>query len=174
MFVTLAFGNIYRIYQHMKWTVHLAAGQEKFITTDCPVTWIFHDGSSGHASLSRRDIEVRFPLSNRAMLALTHDKAFMDKLEKSSERESQRILSRLPEVRLEQMSDVTVENVNRTNAYHATRWAFSVSEQSWVSAVMAQPSKRIRTWLKDLKVFVLAIRFIMITEDVNFRATETD
>lgn len=113
------------------------------------MTWIFHDGPSGPASLSRRDIEVRFPLSNRAMLTLTHDKVLMEKLEKSGDRKSPRILSRLPEVRLAQMSDATVENVNRTNAYHSTHWAFSGSEQSWISAVMSQPSKRIRTWLEE-------------------------
>jgi Protein of unknown function (DUF4238) len=148
-FIKLAFGSVPLIYDYMKWTVYHASGQTRFITSDCPVIWLFHGGPSGHASLSRCDVEVRFPLSRKAMLSLTHDAALMEKLEKATKKERQRALHRLPEIRLARMADATIESVNRTHAFHAIRWAFSGIESTWISTVLSQPSKHIRTWLEE-------------------------
>jgi hypothetical protein len=60
-------------YNKMKFTVYYARENEEFVTTDTPVIRVFHDSAPLGTGINRLDVEIRFPLSRKAFLTLTHD-----------------------------------------------------------------------------------------------------
>jgi hypothetical protein len=129
-------------YQHMKLTVYYPAGDAEFLTTDTPVIRVFHDVEAAAlgAGINRRDVEVRFPLSCKALLTLTHDHWLMDKLEHVGDAERRRLLNLLPEVEKKHAKDLEVTSLNKAHARHAHRWVFAPQEIDWIPNVLDQPS----------------------------------
>lgn len=78
--------SLAEIYRHMKWTVYYATDDLAFATSDCPVISTFQQ-PKGFAALMRADVEVRFPLSRKAMLTLTHDMPFLEQIAHATKRE---------------------------------------------------------------------------------------
>lgn len=72
------------VYKQMKFTVLYPTSEEEFITSDTPVIRVFPGGPSVGAGLDRLNVEVRFPLSRRAFLTLTHDVPLAEKLMKAT------------------------------------------------------------------------------------------
>jgi hypothetical protein len=128
------------VYKHMKFTVCYPAGNEEFITTDTPVIRVFHDAEPLGAGLNRRDVEVRFPLSRKAFLTLTHDTALIEKLTHASGAKKSRQLEALPEVRIKRVSDSEVSALNKGHARHAHLWLFAPAELNWVKDVLSAAS----------------------------------
>jgi hypothetical protein len=111
------------IYAHMKWTIYRATGNLSFVTFNCPVIKIFTKSQSGFAALFREDVEVRFPLSRKAMLVLTHDIPQMENIARIARRkpsEAKRKFWMLPEIRLESWNDDEVADANVAHASHCT------------------------------------------------------
>ncbi len=128
-----------KVYKHMKFTVLFPIGEEEFITSDTPVIRVFPGGPSVGAGLDRPNVEVRFPLSRRAFLILTHDVAFAEKLIKATAGQRERLLAALPEVRVRQVSDDEVIALNKGQARHAHRWIYTTAEVGWAASLLAQP-----------------------------------
>ncbi len=64
----------------MKFTVHYPIGNEEFITTDTPVIRVFRNPAPLGTGINRSDVEIRFPLSRKSFLTLTHDVTLIDLL----------------------------------------------------------------------------------------------
>jgi Protein of unknown function (DUF4238) len=127
-------------YRHMKFTVFYAMGKHDFVTTDTPVIRVFYSSEPLGTGMNRRDIEVRFPLSRRAFLTLTHDLPFVETLMRLSENKRSRLLDRIPEVRVQQATDAQVMFFNKGHARHALRWLFSADNVDWAADILSQVS----------------------------------
>lgn len=128
------------IYRHMKFTVFYAVGDQDFITTDTPVVRIFHNSEPLGTGINRKDIEIRFPLSRKALLALTHDPHLVEALMRASSAERNRLLDRLPEVRVQRAGDAEVTVFNKASARHARRWLFASKEINWAGGIVSGAS----------------------------------
>jgi hypothetical protein len=127
-----------RFFRHMKFTVHYSSGENEFVTTDVPVIRVFRDQGRDGNGINRPDAEVRFPLSRKAFLTLTHDLGWLAALGRASSGEARRLLGRVPEVRIRRATDLEVEEFNRAHAFHAHRWLFAPADVGWVPAVLSQ------------------------------------
>ena len=130
-------------YQHMKFTVYYRSEDTEFVTTDTPVIRVFHNVEAAPlgTGIDRRDVEIRFPLSRKAFLTLTHDAWLMGKLEQArSASERRRLLGVLPEIRIEQVTNAEVIAFNKAHTRHAHRWMFAPGEVDWAGNVLAQSS----------------------------------
>lgn len=129
-------------YQHMKFTVYYLTGNAEFLTTDTPVVRVFHNVESAPlgAGINQRDIEVRFPLSCKAFLALTHDHWLINKLERVGDAARRRLLAVLPEIRREYPTNAEATALNKAHARHAHRWVFAPQEVDWIPNLLAQPT----------------------------------
>jgi hypothetical protein len=128
------------VYRQMKFTVYYATGQQDFITTDVPVVRVFHSSAPLGTGIDRRDIEIRFPLSRTALLTLTHDLHLVEALMRASSSKRSRLLGRLPEVRVQHVSDAEVTAFNKGNARHAHRWMFAPGEINWAPVILSGAS----------------------------------
>jgi hypothetical protein len=124
--------------QYMKFTVHYAVGEAEFVTTDTPVVRVFYDSAPLGAGVNRTDVEIRFPLSRKAFLTLTHDLKFVAELERASGTRRSRLLERLPEVRVSHIRGPEVTAFNRAHVRHAHLWAFAPNDQEWIADVLSQ------------------------------------
>jgi hypothetical protein len=86
--------------RYMKFTVHYPTGNEEFVTTDTPVIRVFHNPAPLGTGVNRSDVEIRFPLSRKAFLTLTHDARLMELLGRTSGAKRSRLLRALPEIRI--------------------------------------------------------------------------
>jgi hypothetical protein len=86
-----------------------------------------HSGVPLGYGVQRRDIEVRFPLSRRAFLTLTHDLKLIEILEKADRRKRDRLLAATPEVQVRSVSKAQVRAFNRGHVRHAHRWRNAVT-----------------------------------------------
>jgi hypothetical protein len=132
--------HISKLYQHMKWTVFVSPDSNEFVTTDCPVIRVYYRGGGGPAGLNRSDLEVRFPLSRKMMLAITHDIPFAKKLLKAKEKDRAAVLARRKEIRQSFLSHAEVEVLNRDHVAHAQRWVFSGHSLPWAIEDLATTS----------------------------------
>jgi Protein of unknown function (DUF4238) len=138
----LMMGHAFRlatIFERMKFTIHYAAVGE-FITTDTPVVRVFTGGDPLGYGVQRQDIEIRFPLSRRAFLTLTHDLKLIEIIEKADQRKRERLLAATPEVQVRSASNAEVRAFNRGHVRHAHRWIFAAHELDWAAELLAQPS----------------------------------
>jgi hypothetical protein len=126
--------------KYMKFTVHYSTGNEEFVTTDTPVIRVFHGGAPIGTGINRKDVELRFPLSSKAFLTLTHDAKLMELLEHASGSQRSRLLEVLPEIRIKHVVDSEVAALNRAHARHSHRWLFASNELEWASAVLSGAS----------------------------------
>jgi uncharacterized protein DUF4238 len=124
-------------YRYMKFTICYANGSAEFITTDTPVIRTFSNAAVLGTGINRTDIEVRFPLSRRAFLTLTHDMRLNEILERANSAGQSRLLRRLPEIRVRNFKDAEVVMINRAHARHARRWLFAPSQIDWAVEVLA-------------------------------------
>jgi len=139
------------IYRHMKWTIYRATGERSFVTSDCPVIKIFTKSQSGSAALFREDVEVRFPLSRKAMLVLTHDMPQMENVARIALRkpsEAKRKFWMLPEIRLETWDDDEVAKANRAQAAHCTALLIGGQALEWSVPIMKESTKNVRMWIE--------------------------
>ena len=83
--------------RHMKFTIHYPTGNEEFVTTDTPVIRVFHSPAPLGTGINRLDVEIRFPLSRKAFLTLTHDAKLIELLEGASGPKRSRLLEALPD-----------------------------------------------------------------------------
>ena len=127
------------IFERMRFTVYYATDAE-FLTTDAPVIRVFSSTVPLGYGTQRPDIEVRFPLSRRAFLVLTHNLKFNEKIRKADERTRQRLLAATPEVQVRQASKAQVLTFNRGHVRHAHRWIFAPTEVCWAKELLALPS----------------------------------
>lgn len=127
-------------YKHMKFTVHYPSGDEEFITTDTPVIRVFSNVAALGTGIDRSDVEVRFPLSRKAFLTLTHDVALMGALERASSAKRMRLLESLPETRIKHAANSEVVALNRAHARHARLWLFASRDLDWVKGVLSEAS----------------------------------
>lgn len=136
------------IYAHMKWTIYRTTGNRSFVTSDCPVIKIFTKSQSGFAALFREDVEVRFPLSRKAMLVLTHDLRLMEIISRCKPSEGRRKFWALPEIRLETWDDDQVAKANRAHAAHCTALLIGGQDLEWSKQIMKESSKNVRMWIE--------------------------
>jgi hypothetical protein len=137
------------LYRHMKWTLHSASGRESFTTSDCPVIKILNNETSGAISLNRDDLEIRFPLSKSAMIALTKDVTLVEQINHAKkEKEIRKILARTPEIRIRAMGDAQVLAANQLHASYARMWVFSGRPLDWPPAILREKSKNFRMWVE--------------------------
>jgi len=127
------------IFERMKFTVYFAADTD-FVTTDTPVIRVFTSELPLGYGMQRPDIEVRFPLSRRAFLTLTHDMKLAGKIRNADERTRKRLLAATPEIKIRYVSSAQVRAFNRGHVRHAHRWIFASGELDWASELLAQPS----------------------------------
>ena len=129
-------------FKHMKFTVYYQTGDTEYVTTDTPVIRVFHNTAAAPlgAGINRRDIEIRFPLSHKAFLTLTHDEWLINKLERAQGSTRRRLLDALPEVRIKRATESEVTAFNKAHARHAHRWMFAPREVGWAASVLSQPS----------------------------------
>ncbi len=127
-------------YRYMKFTVYYPTGNEEFITTDTPVIRVFRGTEQLGTGINRSDVEIRFPLSRKAFLTLTHDLKLADALGRASGAERSRLLQALPEIRTRHASNSEVTAFNRAHARHAHRWLFASKETNWAQGVLSEAS----------------------------------
>lgn len=126
--------------RYMKFTVHYPTGNEEFVTTDTPVIRVFRSPVPLGTGINRSDVEIRFPLSRRAFLVLTHDAKLMELLERASGAKRSRLLKALPEIRIKPTVDSEVTAFNRAHARHSHRWLFASKEVGWAQGVLSEAS----------------------------------
>jgi len=127
-------------YRYMRFTVHYPSGKAEFITTDSPVIRVFSGTESLGTGINRSDVEIRFPLSRKAFLTLTHDLRLVENLERADSAKRSRLLKRLPETRVKHLTDSEVAAFNKAHARHAHRWLFASEEIEWAAAVLSDAS----------------------------------
>ena len=126
--------------RYMKFTVHYPTGNEEFVTTDTPVIRVFRSPVPLGTGINRKDVEIRFPLSRKAFLTLTHDVKLMELLERASSSERSRLLKALPEIRIKPAIDSEVTALNRAHARHSHHWLFTSKEVTWAPGVLSAAS----------------------------------
>jgi hypothetical protein len=126
--------------RYMKFTVYYPTGNEEFVTTDTPVIRVFRKPAPLGTGINRTDVEVRFPLSRKALLTLTHDLKLVELLERASDSKRSRLLKALPEIRIKPTVDSQVAALNRAHARHSHRWLFASNELDWAPAVLSEAS----------------------------------
>jgi len=132
--------ELYQYYQQMRYTVYYPVGDERFVTTDTPVIRVFPVSRGFGAGINRKDVEIRFPLSSTAFLTITHDLKFTEQLMRATETLREKMLNRLPEVRIRHISDAQVTALNRGHVRHARMWAFSPRESTWIPGLLKERS----------------------------------
>jgi hypothetical protein len=144
-FLDLAF-TMAKFVQRMKWTVHYATGQARFITSDCPAVLLFQNSEFDHAGLARPDCEIQFPLSGTAIISITHDLTFIEQITKldPSAKAARQMYARLPEIRIAQATDEQVELFNVNQADYASHWVFAGNESPTLIPRLKQRSKNVR------------------------------
>ncbi len=96
-------------------------------------------GTSETTALCDAGLSGRVP-APKALLTLTHDVRFAEKLAKTRESQRKRVLETLPEVRVRRVSDAEVVALNKGHASHAHRWIYTPGKVDWASDLLAQPS----------------------------------
>jgi hypothetical protein len=142
MNLALRFVQIFRI---MKWTVYYAIGSARFITSDCPAAMVFADKSIGTVAIGRPDCRILFPISRTSLLLMEHDLALIAKLNRLSQNSmSNKLVNRLPEVRIATASTRDVVSYNGIQADQASRWVFAGQQCDWLIPRLQQASKNVR------------------------------
>ena len=131
--------ELHQYYRQMKFTMHYPLGGQRFITSDTPVIRVYSHTGYG-TGLNRNDVEVRFPVSNRAFLTITHDLKFAEQLIGATAAKRARLLNRLPEVQIRYISDAQVVAFNRGHVRHARMWIFSSEQSEWVPELLKERS----------------------------------
>lgn len=131
--------ELYQYYKQMRFTMYYPLGIERFITTDTPVIRVFATNMAG-AGINRKDVEIRFPLSGTAFLTITHDIKLTEQLTRATEAQREKLLKRLPEVRIRHISDAEVLAFNRGHVRHARMWVFSSQELAWIPELLKEQS----------------------------------
>lgn len=121
----------------MKYTVYYSSGEAKFITTDTPVIRVFEGNRRIGTGIARKDVQVRFPLSRKAFLTITHDLRLTEALVKASESKRAKLLEKLPEIQIRYIRDTDVLAFNKGHARHARMWAFSSQEWDWMNEILS-------------------------------------
>jgi hypothetical protein len=143
-FLSLA-RDVAEIYARMKWTLYLATGENRFITTDCPVVRTFRNGPKPGMDIRSADCEISFPLSSRALLQMKHDNWSLsdaDKKRSTWKRRQGRICN--SEIGVIQADDDSVRLFNECHVDHAHLWAFSGAFQDWLLARMQGSPKGLK------------------------------
>lgn len=128
--------ELYQYYRHMRYTVYYSVGDERFVTTDTPVIRVFSASRGYGAGINRNDVEIRFPLSSKAFLTITHDLKFEEQLMRATGTKREKMLNRLPEVRIRHIHDAEVMAFNRGHVRHARMWVFSPRESQWIPELL--------------------------------------
>jgi hypothetical protein len=132
--------ELYLYYKQMKFTVYYPLGTERFITTDTPVIRVFPHNRTHGTGINRNDVEIRFPISSNAFLTITHDLKLAEQMIKATETKRAKQLKRLPEVRVQNISDAEVLAFNRGHVRHARMWVFSSQESEWIPELLKERS----------------------------------
>jgi len=132
--------ELYQYYRHMKFTMYYPSGIGRFITTDTPVVRVFSGSRELGTGINRSDVEIRFPLSSKAFLTITHDPTLTEQLARANESRRKKLLDRLPEVRVRHISDAEILALNRGHVRHARMWAFSSQESNWIGELLKERS----------------------------------
>lgn len=132
--------KLYQHYKQMKFTMYYPLGTERFITTDTPVIRVFSLNKTFGAGINRKDVEIRFPISSNAFLTITHDLKLTEQLMHAAEAKREKLLNRLPEVRVRYISDAEVLAFNRGHVRHARMWVFSSQESEWIPELLKERS----------------------------------
>jgi hypothetical protein len=129
-------------YRHMIFTVYYRTGGTEYVTTDTPVIRVFHNTATAPlgTGINRSDLEVRFPLSHKAFLTLSHDEWLIEQLGRAQGSKRDRLIETLPEVRVQQATESKVIALNKAHARHARRWVFAPREVDWAVDVLSEPS----------------------------------
>jgi hypothetical protein len=125
-----------QIFTRMKWTIYRPYGESSFMTSDNPVIRVFHSGLGSGAGLNRMDVEVRFPLSRKALLTFTHDRPLVEVLLRSSERNQRRLLGKSKQIAEKWISDGDVTYFNRGLVRHCEQWVFAPIEVDWLESLL--------------------------------------
>jgi len=129
----------------MKWTVHYSTEGSPFITSDCPVLLRHEREDIKDAGIIRRDTHIEFPLSRTSLLSMTHDFALIDRLSGlTPNRETRRILDRLPEIRVSQATEESVREFNLHQARYCSRWAFCGRQDERLIEILQESSRNVR------------------------------
>jgi hypothetical protein len=137
-----SFANVFR---RMKWTVHYSTEGSPFITSDCPVLLRHEREDIKDAGIIRRDTHIEFPLSRTSLLSMTHDFALIDRLSGlTPNRETRRILDRLPEIRVSQATEESVREFNLHQARYCSRWAFCGRQDERLIEILQESSRNVR------------------------------
>lgn len=132
--------ELQHFYTHMKFTVLYAPNGASFLTTDTLVIRVFHAKVDVGGGLDRPDVEVRFPLSRKAFLSVTHDFPRIRAIEKATGAKQKKLRKSLPGIRVRHIDKPEVFALNRGHARHAQRWVFSGTDMPWVDQILAGAS----------------------------------
>jgi hypothetical protein len=147
------------VFRHMKWTVHYAPSDARYLTSDAPVIVRFERGDIEEAGLVRPDCEVRFPLASTCTLSMAHDLDLVKRVNRLGKTaRARRFISRTPEIRILNASAEQVREFNHIQTDFAFRWVFSGTEHDWLQSRLQTDSKNIRQVLTRESENRLALR----------------
>lgn len=119
------FPKFQAVLNDMRWTVLLAEGNQRFITSDAPVFW------DREAGIGRPDADLTIPLSSKAVLYLRREHLGQTIDFKKAD-------GRVP------------IQLNRRAVYYSKRFTFSSRNDKWVKKVTEhriEPAMRLAVWL---------------------------
>ena len=133
-FIWLA-NDVARIFARMEWTLCIAPGASRFITSDRPVISADKDGRPFMAGFARAECEITFPLSHSALLKMRHPRKFLDKVRRRPNASKQRSKS-AAEIAIKQLESAAVTELNHLQSDQAHLWVFSGLHEVWISERM--------------------------------------
>ena len=126
----------------MEWTVRIASGSSRFITSDRPVIRDSADGKGLGRGLRDLRSEIKFPLSSTSILEMKYCNWLPDAVRKRHRNDNSRVKKRGDtKIKALDADDAFVQTVNTTMAKQAHLWVFSGREQVWLKDWMKEPLK---------------------------------